>query len=133
MNKDEELKFPNIKKGKMITSKMPQGTYVAFVEKKENLSSDRKNNINKKTKKVLKKILAAICVYLVLNGLISTAAVQDQYGVNWDNSVRHGTDLVLSQEEKDKIPYGAYLDRMIENLNPVNLIDDAIDTARSRR
>ena len=125
MNKNDELKFKEIKRGVMKSSKLPQGSYVTIVEKKE--------KIEKKKNKAIRKIAIALIFYLVINNLISTLAIKQKYEITNDDYVRVGSDYHLTEEAKNKIPDGAFAEEFIDNLNPINLIDTTTEVIKNSR
>lgn len=133
MNQNDELQFNPIKQGKMQTHKLPQGSYITIVEKNEQLPEERKKNTKKKKNKAFRIVVSVLVMYLLANGIISTNAVEQKYGVDYSNSYRNGTDLILPEEEKNKVPDGAYLEEFVDNLNPINLIDAAIETSKGKK
>ena len=130
MNKNDELKFKEIKRGVMKSSKLPQGSYVTIVEK---MPPEKKEKIEKKKSKAIRKIAIALIFYLVINGLISGAAVDQQYEVTDADYVRVGSNYHLTEESKNKVPEGAFAEEFIDNLNPINLIDTTTEVIKNSR
>ena len=129
MNPNEELKYTSIKRGIMQNSKLPQGSYVTIIEKNPEVKREK---INKKKGKAVKIIATALVLYLLANGIISTTAIDQKYGINSDDYIRVGSDLHMTEEAKAKIPDGAYVDEFIENLNPIELIQTAKEIKNGR-
>ena len=130
MNKNDELKFEEIKKGVMKSSKLPQGSYVTIVEK---MPPEKKEKIEKKKNKDIRKIAIALIFYLIINNLISTLAIKQKYEITNDDYVRVGSDYHLTEEAKNKIPDGAFAEEFIDNLNPINLIDTTTEVIKNSR
>ena len=130
MNKNDELKFKEIKRGVKKSSKLPQGSYVTIVEK---MPPEKKEKIEKKKNKAIRKIAIALIFYLIINNLISTLAIKQKYEITNDDYVRVGSDYHLTEESKNKVPEGAFAEEFIDNLNPVNLIDTATEVIKNSR
>ncbi len=135
----KELNFPSflrrnyetLRNNVMETSRLPEGTYVTSSTKTNAQEQAKKNK--EKEKKFWKKFILILLLmyYITFDYTVSHEYITKKYDVDWNNyaypEAAISTGFATAQEEVDKIPDGALLERMIHNLNPINLYKDFKD------
>lgn len=128
----EKLKFTEITHGQMAMSKEME-EYIAMQKKimdenaekikrlrvKNVVSTKREDaEVKRKSHKATKTLAFLLAAYLLTVAVVSTNAVNEEYGAK---SFGSGSNVVTEGEE---VPEDAYLKKFKENLNPFELLEE---------